>query len=120
MTGINDPELQDVMRVEWCKAVAQAEWFREEVELVVEEMRRTLLFFKWAAGNWEQMGEACVGEPIDEGTVVGIKAYTARQAVLYRQLVNIFIQDWYEALEHKSLGSHWLPNYTRPETCRRR
>ena len=117
MTGINDPELQDVMCIEWCKAVARAEQFREEVELVVEEMRRTLLFFEWAAGNWEQMGEARVGEPIDEGTVVGIKAYAACQAVLYRQLVNVFIQDWYETLEHKSLGSHWLPNYTCPETC---
>ena len=38
-TGINDPDLQAVMWIEWCKATARAERFKEEVELVVEEMR---------------------------------------------------------------------------------
>ncbi|KAF9781630.1 hypothetical protein BJ322DRAFT_1010663 [Thelephora terrestris] len=120
-TGINDPQLQGVMRVEWCKAVARAERFQEEVELLVEEMRRTLCFFDWNAGNWEKLGEARVGEPtIDEEITVGMRAYAARQAALYRKLVHVFIADWYECLELKSLGSHWLAKYPRPEAARNR
>jgi len=120
-TGVSDPELEDVMRVEWCKATAQAERFEEEVELVVEEMRRTLLFFKWKAGRWVELGEARVGEPtMDEDTTAGIRAYAARQAALYCQLVDVFIKDWYGCLELKSLGSDWLSAYPRPDIRRRR
>jgi len=82
--GINDPEVQDVMRVEWCKAVARTERFEEEIKLIVEEMRWTLLFFKWTVDNWEGLGEARASEPgLDQGTVLGITAYAARQAALY-------------------------------------
>lgn len=120
-TGINDPDLQAVMRVEFCKATARAERFKEEVELLVEEMRRTLLFFKWTATHWEELGEARVGEPtLDDDTTAGIRAYAARKAALYRKLADIFIQDWYECLILKSLGSDWLSEYPRPEVVRRR
>jgi len=119
-TGINDPQLQGIMRVEWCKATARAERFREEVELVTEEMRRTLLFFKWTAGNWEQLGTARDSEEMDEGARAGIKAYAARKAVSYRRLIEIFVQDWYECLKLKSLGSSWLSDYPCPNTSRRR
>jgi hypothetical protein len=120
-TGINDPELEDIMRVEWCKATARAERFQEEVELVVEEMRRTLLFFKWTVAEWEQRGAARVGEPaIDGDTMTGLRAYAARQAALYCRLVTVFIGDWYECLDRKSLGSSWLSGYERPKAYRRR
>lgn len=120
-TGINDPDLQAVMRVEWCKATARAERFKEEVELIVEEMRRTLLFFKWTAEHWEQLGKARASEPgIDNVTAAGLSAYAARKAALYQKLVDVFIRDWYECLERKSLGSSWLSGYTRPQMSRRR
>jgi hypothetical protein len=114
--GINDPELKDVMRVEWCKAIARVERFEEEVELTVEEMRRTLLFFECTARDWERRGEARVGEPtMDEEMTAGVRAYAARQAALYRRLVDIFVNDWYTCLDLKSLGSDWLPKYKCPE-----
>ena len=119
--GINDPKLQDVMRVEWCKAVARVERFEEEVELTVEEMKRTLAFFKWTAGHWEQLGRARDGEPmLEEETAAGLKAYAACKAALYHRLVVVFVEEWYECLDRKSLGSTWLSKYDRPEVCRRR
>ena len=119
--GINDPDLQAIMRVEWCKATARAERFREEVELVVKEMRRTLVFFESTADNWEQLGKARVGDPtVDVETSAGLRAYAARKSALYRKLIDVFLRDWYECLELKSLGSDWLSKYTRPETVRRR
>lgn len=119
--GINDPKLQEVMRVEWCKAVARAERFKEEVELTVEEMRRCLVYFEWNATRWEEMGRARDGEPmLSEDTIAGLKAYAARQAALYHQFIDVFIRDWYECLELKSLSSEWLSDYPRPEIRRRR
>lgn len=119
--GINSPELQGIMRAEWCRAKARVQRFEEEVELTVEEMRRTLQFFRWTADRWEKRGRARDCEPMLEGaTMAGIKAYAAYQASIYRRMVSVFLQDWYECLERKSLGSDWLTDYTRPEVCRRR
>ena len=42
------------MRIEWCKAQARAKQWSEEVELLSEKMRRTLLFFQWDAAHWEE------------------------------------------------------------------
>ena len=109
------------MRVEWCKAIARVERFEEEVELTIEEMRRTLLFFECTARDWERRGEARVGEPtMDEETTAGVRAYAARQAALYRRLVDVFVNDWYAYLDLKSLGSDWLSKYKCPEGRRRR
>ena len=66
-------------------------------------------------------GQARVGEPMMDGdTTAGMRAYAARQAALYRKLVDLSLQEWYECLELKSLGSDWLPTYPRPTLCRRR
>ena len=120
-TGINDVDMRAIMRVEWCKASARVERFKEEVELVVEEMRRTLEFFKWTANNWEKLGEARTGEQtMDEDMSAGVRAYAFRKAAHYRMLVEIFLQDWYKCLELKCLGSSWLSKYPRPESCGRR
>ena len=84
-------------------------------------MKWTLLFFKWTVNHWEQLRDNRVGEStMDKEIVAGARAYAARQAALYRKLINIFIQDWYECLETKSLRSGWLSEYPRPEACRRR
>lgn len=120
-TGINDPQLRAIMRVEWCKAIARADRFKEEVELTVEEMRRTLSFFEWTAGHWEQLGEARVGEyTLGEAVTAGMRAYAARQASLYRRRIDAYVEDWYECLELKALGSDWLKSYPRPEFRQRR
>jgi hypothetical protein len=115
--GINDPALRNVMRTEWCKATARAQRFEEEVEIVVEEMRRTLAFFEWAAADWERRAKDRIGEPrMDDYVANGLVAYSARKAAHFRQLIAVFIQDWYHPLDRKSLGSSWLKNYPCPET----
>ena len=92
--GISDPELKDIMHVKWCKVIAQVEWFEEEVGLTIEGIRRTLLFFECTVHDWECQGEAHVGEPtMDEETTAGVRAYAARQATLYCQLVDVFVND---------------------------
>ena len=43
----DDQDLSSALQVEWCKAQERATRYEEEIELVVEEMRRTLVFFEW-------------------------------------------------------------------------
>ena len=56
---------------------------------------------------------------MDKDTATRLKAYAAHKAALYWKLINVFIQDWYECLELKSLGSSWLLEYPQPKMSRR-
>ena len=49
---VSQEELESYMMVGWAKALKHAKCFEEEVELSVEEMQRTLLFFLWRAAEW--------------------------------------------------------------------
>ncbi|KAG1721861.1 uncharacterized protein EDB91DRAFT_1210239 [Suillus paluster] len=46
--------VQDCVRLEWCKARAHAHRWSEEVELLLEEMRRVIVFLKWQAAWWKE------------------------------------------------------------------
>ena len=90
------------------------------MEIVVEEMRRTLAFFEWTACAWEQRARDRLGEPRMRSNVAdGLAAYTARKASLYRKLITVFLQEWYHPLDRKSLGSSWLKVYPCPEVVQR-
>jgi hypothetical protein len=120
-TDDDSEDLHAALRVEWCKAQERASRWEEEVELVVEEMRRTLVYFKWLAHEWEKKATLRVdtSSPTDDVTMAGISAYAHKQAALYRKLVDIFINNWYECLKAKSLGSPWLEAYPEPPPAKR-
>ena len=58
---VSEKEIEEYMLVDWAKAHERAKRFEEEVELCVEEMRRTLLFFSWKASEWERRAELQIG-----------------------------------------------------------
>lgn len=120
--SIDDPDLHAALRVEWCKAQERAKRYEEEIELVVEEMRRTLATFTWNADEWERRAASVsvVGSTIDETTALGIVAYAYKQANIQRRMVKVFIDDWYDALDQRSLGSSWLSEYSRPSKDKHR
>ena len=109
------------LRVEWCKARERATRYEEEVQLIVEEMRRTLAFFNWLACRWDSWATASAGCPSVGGrTKAGISAYAHKQASVYRKLIVLFVSEWWECLEAKSLGSPWLQRYPHPPSTKRR
>ena len=108
------------MRTEWCKLIVRAQQFKEEVEIVVGEMRWTLAFFEWTACTWEQQARDRLSEPRMRSDVVdGLAAYAARKASVFRKLITVFLQEWYHPLSRKSLGSSWLKDYPYPEIIQR-
>ncbi|TFK77860.1 hypothetical protein K466DRAFT_449601, partial [Polyporus arcularius HHB13444] len=75
--------LQEGLRVEFCKARARAMRWTEEVELVEEEMRRVKAFCIWQAGWWEAQARVREGHlDLLEGT----RAYAHRQASIRRRM----------------------------------
>ena len=73
-------ELQDSLHIEWCKSRVWAMQFREEVELLTEEMSRVLRFLTWQEQWWKTKGQLDMGGPATNSG--GLHAYAERQAVL--------------------------------------
>ncbi|KAF7331140.1 CxC2 domain-containing protein [Mycena sanguinolenta] len=72
-------ELVEALRVEWCKAYARMRRWHEDVVLVEEEMRRTIQYGYWQAGEWlgrSVAREGSIGEELQEG----LRAYALEQA----------------------------------------
>jgi hypothetical protein len=55
------------LRVEWCKGRARALRWTEEVQLLMEEMRRVLVFLEWKAAFWEERASILDTAPDESG-----------------------------------------------------
>ena len=117
-TSVDDPDLNVTLRVEWCKAQERAKRYEEEVELVIEEMRQTLVTFELNACDWDERAASPYhhDSPLDPGVVSGATAYAYKQADIQRKLVGVFLDDWYDILENQPLAASWLSKYPRPST----
>ncbi|KAJ6506688.1 hypothetical protein C8R45DRAFT_816824 [Mycena sanguinolenta] len=76
--GPTEEELVEALRVEWCKAYARMRRWHEDVVLVEEEMRRTIQYGYWQAGQWLDRSVARDGE-VDGVLQEGLKAYALEQ-----------------------------------------
>ena len=101
------------IRAHWARCHARAERYEEEVQLTVEEMRRTLEFFKWKSRWWLtlQNSRADSVTPPDPQIQHGLQAYAHRQAVMYSSLVETYVSHWRNFLVEHSLGLTWLQLY---------
>lgn len=81
--------IAEAVRVEFCKAWARERRWNEEKQLVREEMRRTLVTFRWEAERWE----AGVGDGAGP-EVEGRNAYAYRQAYIRRAMAAAFETLW--------------------------
>jgi len=117
-TAVNGPtadnaELADSMRVHWAKCQARAERYEEEVLLTVEEMGRTLLYFKWKQSQWLSLKSerAKSSSPPSADVQRGLRAYALRQANIYETLIVSFVSRWRKTLLSLELSPAWLSQY---------
>jgi hypothetical protein len=106
-----DADSQDFDRVQWAKCQARAERYEEEVQLTVEEMGRTLQYFKWKRDWWIALVPQCSGPDTSPDIQDGLRAYAHRQSNLYNELVTLFVVYWRPYLSAHSLGVSWLGEY---------
>ncbi|KAJ7826746.1 hypothetical protein B0H13DRAFT_1657348 [Mycena leptocephala] len=79
------------MRVEWARAKARKNRWEEEVTLLREEMRRILRYLEWQADFWDERATTTTTrEGLAAATRAGIRAYTLKQANVYRSLRTFF------------------------------
>ena len=79
----------------------------EEVELLLEEMRRVLAFLEWDVNRWKQRAarapqrvsntEHSSSSPENKGPLEeGLRAYALRQAAVRQRLFDTFAQQWHD------------------------
>jgi len=81
------------LRVEWAKAYARVNRFAEEVELLIEEMRRGRRYLTWKSGWWREhlnTGSSSVGSLVKAGRA----AYALKQASILDALSQKFVAVW--------------------------
>ncbi|KAG1747183.1 uncharacterized protein EDB91DRAFT_1235939 [Suillus paluster] len=91
------------LRVEWCKARAHRNRWLEEVQLLLEEMRRILAFLTWQGDYWESCATLPTVEQPKEKE--GVIVYARRQAHIRRALLAAFAEHWKRVPQ---LGSLWM------------
>ncbi|KAJ7065910.1 hypothetical protein B0H15DRAFT_958483 [Mycena belliarum] len=97
-----DGLLHDDIRVEWTKARARADRWREELMFLEEEMRRVLMYCNWKAVWWSERKRARSG--VSPELAEGLYAYAAEQEARERR--------WKEAW-----GRRWAPVRERARTA---
>ncbi|KAF7368058.1 CxC2 domain-containing protein [Mycena sanguinolenta] len=84
----DDAAMNEAVRIEWAKTRARSMRWREEVDLLEEEMRRVTVFLRWRSEWWRQMvgqRELPVGPQLE-----GETAYALRQADVQAHLADSF------------------------------
>ncbi|KAF8216980.1 hypothetical protein K438DRAFT_1953860 [Mycena galopus ATCC 62051] len=85
-------DLHDAVRVEWARTKARKTRWEEEVQLLEEEMRRTLRYLEWKASWWETRQDARSQASSDLQAT--LRAYALKQAWLHRRLRDFFKSQW--------------------------
>lgn len=94
------------MRVEWCKQRARPLRWGEEKGLVVEEMRRTIEYFRWKSCWWDERGvEKC--RDASPAVLRGLVAYSVKQASVYSKLATAFDEQWSPYLKSQGINVEW-------------
>ncbi|KAJ7112861.1 hypothetical protein C8R43DRAFT_903440, partial [Mycena crocata] len=89
--------MNEALRIEWAKARARAHRWREEIDLLEEEMRRILQFLTWRSDWWAERAGGRGSEPGPQ--LEGEMAYAQRQAKLQADLRDKFATMWKELPE---------------------
>ncbi|KAJ3509664.1 hypothetical protein NMY22_g16220 [Coprinellus aureogranulatus] len=101
------------LRAEWCRARARAMRWKEEVQLVQEEMRRTVVYLFWKAKWWEEKSGAKMSVPDDIQR--GLAGYANRQAWYCRRLATSSLTCWKPILTELKLNTKWMDGWDIPE-----
>jgi hypothetical protein len=80
------------LRVEWLKCRARAERWKEEIQLVEEEMRRSLEFGRWLGSWWMQRGSIRTG--IRSHLQEGLIAYAGEMADMEHRRIISWEMTW--------------------------
>ncbi|RXW15250.1 hypothetical protein EST38_g10610 [Candolleomyces aberdarensis] len=97
--GEDNSYYDEEIRVEWAKSRSRVARYREEMNIVQEEMNRTLRFWDWKADQWMALASAQDTRNLSPAILDGMKAYSWRQAEMCRRLKVTFQAQWRDVPE---------------------
>jgi hypothetical protein len=99
------------LRVEWSKSQARKMRWVEEVEILQEEMRRTIVYYEWKQQWWLEQNPRRPN--VDDTIQHGISAYSQKQAYYCKCMAERFAMDWLPFLQSEGIKPEWEDRYKR-------
>ncbi|KAK0505439.1 hypothetical protein EDD18DRAFT_1344252 [Armillaria luteobubalina] len=99
MENMESEELQDALRIEWCRVRARAQRWTEECILLREEMARVIRSHDHLIELWTRHAKSTI-----EGTAGGARAYALRQANIHREMRDYCLKLWKHVDEWLLIG----------------
>jgi hypothetical protein len=98
-------EAEEVLCVEWCKARSRVQRWGEEVDLLVEEMRRVVTYFSWKARWWHNQK----GRRSDCSIHVqrGLAAFAFKQAAMFSDMSTRCTARWDKTVREAGRQIKW-------------
>ncbi|KAL1658094.1 hypothetical protein GGF50DRAFT_67967, partial [Schizophyllum commune] len=90
--AVTEGHLNEALRVEFLKSKARRDRDREEIELLLEEMRRVIASLEYDAGEWDRRVHA--RSDCDQAVLDGLQSYAREQANVCRERATIYDIKW--------------------------
>lgn len=95
--------------MEWSKSQARKMRWEEEVEILQEEMRRTIVYYEWKQQWWlDQNPQRATSE---DAIQLGISAYSQKQAHYCKCMAKSFARAWLPFLQSEGITPEWEHRY---------
>ncbi|KAI0059388.1 hypothetical protein BV25DRAFT_1785942, partial [Artomyces pyxidatus] len=100
-----EEEVHESMRVEWAQGRARVRRWREEIQLLLEEMRRTAETLMERSAMWTRRAEQHTD--VSDDIARGLRAYAHRQANIHCSLAVSFVQLWSPSVSALGYSVTW-------------
>ena len=108
--GAEGDEVNKTVRHEWMTCRARADRWREESDLLQEEMRRVIAFLEWKSRSWAGKVGSRLGL-VTADVQHGIDGYALKQANIYHDLAVSLASQWLPHFVTLGLDISWKENY---------
>ena len=104
-------EVNETVRHEWMTCRARADRWKEESDLLQEEMRRVITSLEWKSSLWgKRVGSRSGSLPPD--IQHGVDSYARKQASVYHELAVSLANQWLPRLHELGLDVTWARTYS--------
>ena len=108
-TNSSEQVFDEGLRVEWSKSQARKMRWEEEVQIIQEEMRRTIVYYEWKEQWW--LGQNPEQTTIEDTIQHGISAYSQKQSHYCKCMARSFAMAWLPFLQSEGIKPEWEHRY---------
>ena len=107
-----EDEFNHSMRAEWAQTRARMCQWKEELQIIQEEMRRVLAFLEWRSAWW--LEQAHRRQSLEPSLQSGVAAYAHKQACLCLRMAARCAVYWLPIMKKHGISPTWSSKY---EVC---